>query len=86
MKSEVELFDGSVRTLAGIFPRNVNTICTAAISAWSSLGMDGSTARVVADATLTKMVINVHLEGIKNPETGECRRSYVSCNCCFISE
>jgi aspartate dehydrogenase len=69
---EVILFDGSVRELAPLFPRNVNTICTAAICAWGSLGMDGSTACVIADSSLEKMVINVHLEGPKHPTLGTC--------------
>lgn len=69
---EVTLFDGSVRDLAGIFPRNVNTICTAAIAAWSSVGMDNATACVITDNTLEKMIIDLTLEGAKNPETGKC--------------
>ena len=63
---EVVLFDGSVRDLAPLFPRNVNTICTAAIAAWSSVGMDDATACVITDASLEKMVIDVTLEGAKN--------------------
>jgi len=69
---EVTLFDGSVRELAGIFPRNVNTICTAAIAAWSSVGMDKASACVITDNTLEKMIIELTLEGAKNPETGKC--------------
>ena len=70
-EGEVVLFEGTVRDLAGIFPRNVNTICTAAVAAWSSVGMDGATACVIADSGLEKMVIDVHLEGVKNPTTGK---------------
>ena len=68
----MQLFDGTVRDLAPLFPRNVNTICTAAIAAWSSVGMDGATAVVIADSSLEKMVINVHLEGARNTTTGAC--------------
>lgn len=71
---EVILFDGTVRNLARLFPRNVNTICTAAICAWgsSSVGMDGATACVIADSSLEKMVINVHLQGPKHATLGTC--------------
>lgn len=68
---EVMLFDGSVRDLAALFPRNVNTICTAAIAAWSSVGMDKSTACVITDASLEKMVIDLTLEGAKDAN-GKC--------------
>ncbi len=68
---EVELYNGNVRQLAALFPRNVNTICTAACAAWSSIGLDGTKAIVIADASLEKMVIQVHLEGPKNP-AGTC--------------
>ena len=68
---EVQLFDGSVRDLARLLPRNANTICTAAIAAWSSVGMDGATAVVIADSGLEKMVISVHLEGARNAQ-GQC--------------
>lgn len=43
---EVELYSGNVRGVASIFPRNVNTLCTAAIAAWSSVGMDGKPIKV----------------------------------------
>jgi aspartate dehydrogenase len=68
---EVLLFDGTVRNLANLFPRNVNTICTAAIAAWSSVGMDNSTACVITDSNLEKMIIDVTLEGAKD-KNGKC--------------
>lgn len=68
---EIQLFEGNVRDLAPLFPRNVNTICTAAIAAWGGVGMDGTTATVIADESLEKMVIDVHLEGLANPTTGK---------------
>ena len=61
-QAEVELFDGSVRELAGLFPVNVNTICTAAIAANKTVGFD-TRAVLVADSRLDEMVIDVLAEG-----------------------
>ena len=47
--AEVLLYDGPVRKLCGIFPRNVNTIATAAICARKTVGMN-TRAVLVADS------------------------------------
>jgi hypothetical protein len=52
-----------VRKLAGIFPVNVNTICTAAIAANKTLSMDGTMATLVADTRLEEMIIEIRAEG-----------------------
>eukprot|EP00658_Telonema_sp_P-2_P071702 TRINITY_DN60926_c0_g1_i2.p2 TRINITY_DN60926_c0_g1~~TRINITY_DN60926_c0_g1_i2.p2 ORF type:complete len:165 (-),score=56.27 TRINITY_DN60926_c0_g1_i2:291-785(-) len=59
---EIELFRGSVRELAGLFPVNVNTICTAALAAGDSVGFD-TKAVLIADSRLDEMVIDVLAEG-----------------------
>merc|ERR1711865_322000 len=59
---EVQLYDGSVRELASLFPVNVNTICTAAIAANQTVGFD-TRAVLIADSTLEEMVIEVLAEG-----------------------
>ena len=55
------LYDGPVRNLAKIFPVNVNTICTAAISSYNTVGMDHTRAVLVADNTLEEMVLDMLL-------------------------
>ena len=45
----MELFRGSVRDVAAVFPVNVNTMATAALAAAHGLGFDGTTAAIVAD-------------------------------------
>lgn len=65
---EVTLFDGPVRELAAIFPVNVNTICTAALAARRTTGMDGTRATLVADAGLDEMVIRARVEGPGRPD------------------
>ena len=57
------LYEGPVRKLAGIFPVNVNTICTAAIAANKTLSMDGTMATLVADSRLEEMIIEIRAEG-----------------------
>ena len=56
--AEVLLYDGPVRKLCGIFPRNVNTIATAAICARKTVGMN-TRAVLVADSRLEEMIIEV---------------------------
>ena len=59
---EVQIYDGSVRELALLFPVNVNTICTAAIAANKTVGFD-TRAILIADSSLDEMVIDVLAEG-----------------------
>ena len=61
--AEVTLWDGPVRELCSIFPRNVNTIATAAICARNSLGMSGTRAILVADSRLDEMIIEIKAKG-----------------------
>ena len=60
---EVVLWDGPVRELCSIFPRNVNTIATAAICARNSLGMSKTRALLIADSRLDEMIIEVKAHG-----------------------
>ena len=50
------IFEGSVRDLAPLAPRNVNSMATGAIAARHSLGFDGVVGRLVADPSLDEMV------------------------------
>ena len=63
LSEEVVLWDGPVRDLCSIFPRNVNTIATAAICARNSLGMSQTQAVLVADSRLDEMIIEVKAKG-----------------------
>jgi len=65
--SEVVLWDGPVQELCKIFPRNVNTIATAAICARKTLGMKRTRARLVADSRLEEMIIEVKACGPRKP-------------------
>ena len=68
LSEEVILWDGPVRELCSIFPRNVNTIATAAICARKSLGMSKTRAILVADSRLDEMVIEVQARGPPTPD------------------
>ena len=68
LSEEVVLWDGPVRDLCTIFPRNVNTIATAAICARNTLGMSKTQAILVADSRLEEMIIEVKARG---PPTSE---------------
>ena len=61
------LYDGPVAELAKLFPVNVNTICTAALAARDTLGMAGTRATLVADASLDEMIIQVKVQGPDQP-------------------
>ena len=63
ISEEIVLWDGPVRDLCAIFPRNVNTIATAAVCARNSLGMSNTKAILVADSRLDEMVIEVKAQG-----------------------
>jgi len=65
---EVTLFDGPVREVAAVFPVNVNTLCTAALSARRTTGMDATRATLIADNALEEMVIQVKIEGPPKPD------------------
>ena len=64
----VELFRGSVRDVAAVFPVNVNTMATAALAAAHGLGFDGTTAAIVADPSLDTMIIDVEAAGPPRPD------------------
>jgi predicted dinucleotide-utilizing enzyme len=66
-QEECILYDGPTRPLAATFPVNVNTICTAAIAANSSIGFD-TRAILIADARLEEMQIIVKAEGPPMPD------------------
>ena len=63
VEGEVVLYEGPVAGVAKTFPVNVNTICTAALAARTSVGMQGTTAKLVADSRLEEMIIEVKAEG-----------------------
>jgi len=67
----ITLYEGPVRQLAAIFPVNVNTICTAAIAANKTLGMDGTRAVRTAPKLLYRHL--AHWE----PYVGCVSRSYL---------
>lgn len=54
------IFDGSVRDIAKIFPRNVNTMATCAMA---GLGFDKTRAVLIADPALTSMSAEVTAVG-----------------------
>ena len=66
-QEECVLYDGPTRPLAATFPVNVNTICTAAIAANTSVGFD-TRAILIADARLEEMQIIVKAEGPPMPD------------------
>jgi predicted dinucleotide-utilizing enzyme len=60
---ELVLYEGPVRALCPLAPNNVNTMAAAALAAHDTLGFDGVTARLVADASLDAHVITVDVVG-----------------------
>jgi aspartate dehydrogenase len=67
---ELLLYEGSVRGLCPIAPNNVNTMACTALAA-HTLGFDGVTGRLVADARLTTHEIVLEAKGQPNPTTGQ---------------
>jgi aspartate dehydrogenase len=62
-KKPIELFRGSVRDIAKVFPVNVNTMATAALAGSRTVGFDQTEAVIVADSTLETMIIEVDMRG-----------------------
>ena len=60
---ECVLYEGPVRALCPLAPNNVNTMAAAAVAAHDSLGFDGVSCRLVADASLQAHVITVDARG-----------------------
>lgn len=54
------LYDGPVRGIAALFPRNVNTMVTCALV---TLGLDATRARLIADPALTEGIAEVRAVG-----------------------
>lgn len=52
--AETVLFEGPVRAIAGLFPRNVNTMVTCALA---TIGLDHCVGRLVADPALAGMAV-----------------------------
>jgi predicted dinucleotide-utilizing enzyme len=59
----VVLYRGPIRGVARVFPRNVNTLCTAALAAVKTTGMDGTVGVLIADRRMQDMVIETVAEG-----------------------
>ncbi len=66
----VVLYKGPIRRLAAVCPRNVNTLCTAALAAIKTTGMDHTEGVLVADRSLMDMIIEVKAEGPARPKDG----------------
>lgn len=58
--SETVIFDGSVREIAPLFPRNVNTMVTCALA---TVGLDRCRGRMIADPALDHAVAEVEAWG-----------------------
>jgi aspartate dehydrogenase len=58
--SSTVLFDGPVREIARLYPRNVNTMVTCALS---TLGLDNTRAVLISDPALTSMSAEVKATG-----------------------
>jgi len=69
-KGPVVLYKGPIRQLARICPRNVNTLCTAALAALKTTGMDGTIGVLIADSSLKDMIIQVKAEGPPKADGG----------------
>lgn len=61
IKHETVIFDGSVREIAPLFPRNVNTMVTCALA---TVGLDRCRGRMIADPALDHAVAEVEAWGI----------------------
>lgn len=57
---ETVLYDGPVRGIAALYPRNVNTMTTCALA---TIGLDRCRAVLVADPSLTVAIAEVRAEG-----------------------
>jgi aspartate dehydrogenase len=60
IKCETVIFDGSVRDIAPLFPRNVNTMVTCALA---TVGLDRCRGRMIADPALDHAVAEVEAWG-----------------------
>jgi predicted dinucleotide-utilizing enzyme len=60
LDSETILYDGSVRGIAALYPRNVNTMVTCALA---TVGLDRCGARLIADPKLDHAVAEVEAFG-----------------------
>lgn len=58
--AETVIFDGPVREIAGLFPRNVNTMVTCALA---TIGLDRCRGRMIADPKLDHAVAEVEAWG-----------------------
>jgi aspartate dehydrogenase len=58
--SETVIFDGPVREIAPLFPRNVNTMVTCALA---TVGLDRCRGRMIADPSLDHAVAEVEAKG-----------------------
>jgi predicted dinucleotide-utilizing enzyme len=58
--AETVIFDGSVREIAPLFPRNVNTMVTCALA---TVGLDKCRGRMIADPALDHAVAEVEAWG-----------------------
>jgi aspartate dehydrogenase len=58
--AETVIFDGSVREIAPLFPRNVNTMVTCALA---TVGLDRCRARLIADPRLEHAVAEIEAWG-----------------------
>jgi aspartate dehydrogenase len=58
--SETVIFDGPVRQIAPLFPRNVNTMVTCALA---TVGLDRCRGRMIADPALDHAVADVEARG-----------------------
>jgi predicted dinucleotide-utilizing enzyme len=60
IKAETVIFDGPVRAIAPLFPRNVNTMVTCALA---TVGIDRCRGRMIADPSLDHAVAEVEAWG-----------------------
>ncbi|MBZ0215858.1 MAG: DUF108 domain-containing protein [Fimbriimonadaceae bacterium] len=60
IKDETILYDGPVRGIAALFPRNINTMITCALA---TVGLDRCTGRLVADPGLDVAIAEVEAKG-----------------------
>jgi predicted dinucleotide-utilizing enzyme len=60
IRAETVVFDGAVRDIAPLFPRNVNTMVTCALA---TVGLDRCRGRMIADPALDHAVVDVEAWG-----------------------
>ena len=68
---ETVLYDGPVRGIASLYPRNINTMLTCALA---TVGMDRCRGVLIADPTLDVGIAEVDAKG----RDGSCLRTYKS--------